>query len=92
MAPPKSRKNLVWLDMEMSGLDPEKDRILEIATLITDLNLNILAQGPNLVIHQDPVVLKGMDSWNRRHHKNTENNESGVLVPWAFGDQFFFKE
>ena len=62
------RNNMVWIDMEMTGLDPEKDKILEIATIITDGNLNILAEGPDLVIHQPSSVLKGMDEWNQDHH------------------------
>ena len=62
------RNNMVWIDMEMSGLDPEKDKILEIATIITDGNLNVLAEGPDLVIHQPSHVLKGMDEWNQDHH------------------------
>ncbi|MCM8776358.1 MAG: oligoribonuclease [Candidatus Omnitrophica bacterium] len=70
----KNKQNLIWLDMEMTGLDPEKDRIIEIATLITDGNLNILAEGPNLVIYQPSKVLKAMDEWNQKHHL-----ESGLL-------------
>jgi oligoribonuclease len=60
---------LVWMDLEMSGLDPEHDTILEIATLITDNTLNIIAQGPHLVIHQPNSILDGMDDCNKRHHK-----------------------
>ena len=61
--------HLVWIDMEMSGLDAETSVILEIATLITDNKLNILAEGPNIVIHQPNVVLDNMDDWNKIHHK-----------------------
>jgi oligoribonuclease len=60
--------NLVWIDMEMTGLDPERDRILEIAVLVTDPDLNILAEGPNLAVFQPEEVLAGMDEWNRTHH------------------------
>lgn len=60
---------LVWLDMEMTGLDPTKERIIEIATIITDGNLVELGVGPELVIHQDDAVLAAMDDWNRTHHK-----------------------
>lgn len=60
---------LVWLDMEMTGLDPSKERIIEIATIITDGNLVELGVGPELVIHQDDAVLAAMDEWNRTHHK-----------------------
>ncbi len=59
---------LVWMDMEMSGLDPEKERILEIATLVTDGELNIVAEGPELVVHQPEEVLAAMDAWNTKHH------------------------
>lgn len=56
-------KNLVWLDMEMTGLEPEKDKIIEIATIVTDSSLNIIAEGPSLTIHQSDEVLDGMDPW-----------------------------
>lgn len=59
---------LVWLDMEMTGLDPAKERIIEIATILTDGNLVEIAVGPELVIHQDDAVLAAMDDWNRTHH------------------------
>lgn len=59
---------LVWIDMEMSGLDPEKDVILEVATILTDGNLDVIAEGPELVIHHPEELLKGMDDWNREHH------------------------
>ncbi len=62
---------LVWLDMEMTGLDPAKERIIEIATILTDGNLTEIAVGPDLVIHQDDVVLAAMDDWNRTHHKSS---------------------
>lgn len=70
------RYNMVWIDMEMSGLDPEKEVILEIATIITDGNLNILAEGPDLVIHQPTSVLKKMDQWNQEHHSKSGLIES----------------
>jgi oligoribonuclease len=63
-----SKDNLVWMDLEMTGLDPETDTILEIATIITDGNLNIIAEGPNIVVHQPDAVLDGMDEWNTTHH------------------------
>ena len=63
-----SRNNLIWLDMEMSGLHPHVDVPLEIATIITDNDLNELAEGPNLVIHQPDSVLEAMDEWNTDHH------------------------
>jgi oligoribonuclease len=65
-----TRKNdrLVWVDMEMSGLFPETDRILEIAMVVTDGDLNIVAEGPVLVVHQDDAVLDRMDAWNKGTH------------------------
>jgi len=59
---------LIWIDLEMTGLDPDRDRILEIATLVTDAQLNELATGPVLAIHQPESVLAAMDEWNQRHH------------------------
>jgi oligoribonuclease len=59
---------LVWVDMEMSGLDPEKERVLEIAVLVTDAHLNTVAEGPVLVVHQSDAVLEAMDSWNKGTH------------------------
>lgn len=67
----KSAQNLIWVDMEMTGLDPQFDRILEIATVITDKNLNILAQGPVLAIWQPTSVLSKMDKWNTEHHRDS---------------------
>lgn len=62
------KDRLVWLDMEMSGLDPEKERILEIAMVITNGDLEIVAEGPVLVIHQEDALLDAMDSWNKGTH------------------------
>jgi|TARA_B110000003_G_scaffold27319_1_gene25892 oligoribonuclease len=64
----QSRDNLIWIDLEMTGLDPDKEKIIEIATLITDSNLNIIAEGPNLIISQLDVLLNGMDDWNQKQH------------------------
>ena len=63
--------NLVWIDMEMTGLQPDADRIIEIAMLVTDAQLNVLAEGPVIVVHQPDAVLEAMDSWNRSTHKKT---------------------
>ena len=60
--------NLVWIDLEMTGLDPDKDRIIEIATIVTDAHLNVLAEGPVFAIHQKDMVLNAMDEWNTRQH------------------------
>ena len=61
-------KNLIWIDLEMTGLKPLQDQIIEIATVVTDNNLVILAQGPVVAIHQPLSVMNAMDSWNTRHH------------------------
>lgn len=63
---PDSR--LIWIDLEMTGLDTDNDKIIEIATIITDDNLNILAEGPVLAIHQPDIVLNAMDEWCTRQH------------------------
>lgn len=60
--------NLVWIDMEMSGLDPDINKIIEIAAIVTDAELNILAEGPVFAIHQSDEVLDGMDAWNKGTH------------------------
>ena len=63
--------NLIWIDLEMTGLDTGRDYIIEIATIVTDSQLNILAEGPVLAIHQPDEVLDGMDDWNTRQHGNS---------------------
>jgi oligoribonuclease len=60
--------NLVWIDLEMTGLSPEADTIIEIATIVTDKHLNELAEGPVVAIRQSPMTMDGMDEWNRRQH------------------------
>ena len=64
----QSRDNLIWIDLEMTGLDPDKEKIIEIATLVTDSNLNIIAEGPNLIISQSKEILDSMDEWNQNQH------------------------
>ncbi|HWN71515.1 MAG TPA: oligoribonuclease [Haliangium sp.] len=59
---------LVWMDLEMTGLDPDRERIIEIAVLVTDAQLEITAEGPDLVIHQPETLLSQMDGWNQKHH------------------------
>ena len=67
-----SRKdNLIWIDLEMTGLDPDQHRVIEIATVVTDKELTVLAEGPVLAIHQADDVLAAMDEWNTRQHTNS---------------------
>lgn len=70
----KDPKHLIWIDLEMTGLNPDHDRILEIATVLTDKALNIVAEGPVFTILQDESLLAGMDAWNTKHH-----TKSGLL-------------
>ncbi|WP_031432441.1 oligoribonuclease [Methylomarinum vadi] len=60
--------NLIWIDLEMTGLDPDNDLIIEIATIVTDKDLNVLAEGPVMAIHQSDETLAAMDDWNQTHH------------------------
>src|SRR5690625_814617 len=64
-------QRLVWLDMEMTGLDPEKERIIEIAVVITEADLSLVAQAPVLVIHQSDALLAAMDKWNQSTHSRS---------------------
>ncbi len=66
--------NLIWIDLEMTGLNPDNDLIIEIATIVTDKDLNILAEGPVLAVHQSDEVLAAMDEWNQKHH-----GQSGLI-------------
>ena len=63
-----TNENLVWMDLEMTGLDPEAERILELVTLVTDSNLNLIAQGPVIYVRQSEDLIAGMDEWNTKHH------------------------
>jgi oligoribonuclease len=67
-------QHLIWIDLEMTGLDPITDVIIEIATIITDKDLNVLAEGPVLAVHQPESVLSAMDDWNQQHH-----GQSGLI-------------
>jgi oligoribonuclease len=71
---PVDASNLIWIDLEMTGLDTQKDQIIEIATIVTDVNLSILAEGPVIAVHQPQEVLDGMDEWNQRQH-----GDSGLI-------------
>lgn len=68
------KDNLIWIDLEMTGLDTDNDVIIEIATLVTDKNLNVLAEGPEIAVHQPDAALAAMDEWNTRTH-----TESGLV-------------
>lgn len=68
MQPSANPDNLIWIDLEMTGLMPDSDCIIEIATIVTDKHLNILAQGPELAINQPKAVMDAMDEWNTRQH------------------------
>lgn len=70
-----SADHLIWIDLEMTGLDPEKERIIEMAVIVTDSALNIVAEGPVFAIHQSDELLDNMDSWNTKQH-----NASGLVA------------
>ncbi len=67
-------QHLIWIDLEMTGLNPDSDLIIEIATVVTDKDLNILANGPVLAVHQSDAALAAMDDWNQKHH-----GQSGLI-------------
>lgn len=67
--------NLIWVDLEMTGLNPDHDRIIEMATVVTDSDLNVIAEGPVFAIHQEQALLDGMDEWNTKQH-----NGSGLVA------------
>jgi oligoribonuclease len=75
LAMPAVDTHLIWIDLEMTGLDTQKDRILEIATLVTDQHLEVLAEGPVIAIHQTDEVIAGMDEWN-----TTQHGRSGLVA------------
>ncbi len=74
MTKKQNADHFVWIDLEMTGLDVEKERIIEIAAIVTDSDLNIIEEGPNLAIHQPAKILKQMDAWNQKHH-----GQSGLI-------------
>ncbi len=71
----QNAKNLIWVDLEMTGLEPDSDVVIEIATIVTDSDLNTLAEGPVIALHQSDARLDGMDEWNTTHH-----NSSGLVA------------
>lgn len=76
--------NLIWIDLEMTGLDSSADHIIEIATIVTDKHLSVVAEGPVLTIHQPAAVLEAMDEWNTRQHREsglTERVLQSTLTP-----------
>jgi len=81
--------NLVWIDLEMTGLSPDTDHIIEIATIVTDAQLNVLAEGPVVAIHQPEPVLAGMDDWNRRTHGDSGLTERVRRSPFSAMDAEF---
>ena len=96
--PQQNPDNLIWIDLEMTGLDPMEDRIIEIATLVTDKNLKVLEEGPSLAINQSDEMLKGMDEWCTTQHgrsgltdrvKNSSISEATAeAVTIAFLDKY----
>lgn len=81
---------LVWMDLEMSGLDPERERILEVAAIVTDGALDVIAEGPNLVVHQSDELLGAMDEWNTSHHGQsglTDRVRASTLTETAAEDE-----
>ena len=74
----KAKSYMVWIDLEMTGLDPEKQRIIEIASVVTDDNLSPVAEGPHLVIHQPPRVIASMDTWSKKQHAKTGLTEEVI--------------
>ena len=97
----KDKSNLIWIDLEMTGLDTQRDYIIEIASIVTDKNLNILAEGPNLAIHQPDEVMNNMDDWNTKQHgrsglidkvkKSTINETKAEAETIKFLEQYIFK-
>ncbi|GIU06196.1 MULTISPECIES: oligoribonuclease [unclassified Shewanella] len=90
--------NLIWVDLEMTGLEPAVDKIIEMATIVTDKELNIIAQGPVIAIHQSDEQLALMDDWNQKHHgesglvdrvrASTVNEEQAIAETIAFLSQY----
>jgi len=87
----QDQNNLVWLDMEMTGLDPDRDKIIEVAMIVTDSQLNTLAESPVLVVHQADSVLEAMDDWNKGTHARSgliDKIKASTLTEAAAEQQF----
>lgn len=80
------KQHLIWIDLEMTGLIPETDRIIEIATIITNTDLQVIAEGPVLAIHQPDRIMAGMDNWNQSHHGASGLIERVRLSPTSESD------
>jgi oligoribonuclease len=93
-----SELNLIWVDMEMTGLDPDTDLVIEIASIVTDSDLRTLAEGPVIALNQSDEILNGMDEWNTSHHnssglvarvqKSTETEQSATRKTLEFLQQY----
>mgnify|MGYP001615834861 CR=1 FL=1 len=86
----QDQNNLVWLDLEMTGLDPDRDRVIEVAMVVTDSQLNTLAEAPVLVVHQHDAVLDAMDQWNKSTHARSgliDKVKASALNESAIEDQ-----
>ena len=86
----QDQNNLVWMDLEMTGLDPDRDRVIEVAIVVTDSQLNTLAEAPVLVVHQVDAVLEAMDNWNKGTHARSgliDKVKASVLTESAAEDQ-----
>ena len=75
------KQHLIWIDLEMTGLSPDTDRIIEMATIVTNTDLVVVAEGPVLAVHQSKAVMDGMDDWNQHHHGNNGLIERVRLSP-----------